>query len=258
MHEQPNYFSILSADVRYCKELKPNEKLLFSEITALSNKDGYCFASNSYFSKLYGVSIQSISSWINHLKALGFLHVEMVYEGKEIKQRKLYPITDAMGGIQKKFNTPSKKVEEGYSKKVEGGIQKKFKDNNTSINNTSINKVVVVPETDLGKIISVLENNVGMLSPLLIQKIQYMLEDWKEVSDDYVKIVKYAFEQAILANAGNKYAYAQQLLNTWKMQNFTSIEQVKTFSESRKKSAKQKYKRKTGIRKDSEFDWSDV
>lgn len=258
MHEQPNYFSILSASVRYSKELKPNEKLLFSEITALSNKDGYCFASNSYFAKLYNVETETVSRWISHLKNLGFLQVEIIYSGKKIEQRKLYPVLDFKGGIDKKINTYCEKNQEGIDKKVNRGIDKKVKDNNTIINNTSINKVVVVPETDLGKIISVLENNVGMLSPLLIQKIQYMLEDWKEVSDDYVKIVKYAFEQAILANAGNKYAYAQQLLNTWKMQNFASIEQVKTFSESRKKSAKQKYKRKTGIRKDSEFDWSDV
>ncbi|MGE9832701.1 conserved phage C-terminal domain-containing protein, partial [Ligilactobacillus salivarius] len=41
MNEKPGYYSILTANVRYDKRLKANEKLLFSEITALSNKYGY-------------------------------------------------------------------------------------------------------------------------------------------------------------------------------------------------------------------------
>ncbi|MCT7677542.1 MAG: hypothetical protein N4R78_01375 [Lactobacillus iners] len=40
--QQPGYYSILSASVRYDKDLNANEKILFSEITALSNKYGYC------------------------------------------------------------------------------------------------------------------------------------------------------------------------------------------------------------------------
>ena len=66
--EQPSYYSILTANVRYDKELKANEKLLFSEITALSNKSGYCHATNKYFAKLYSKNTSTISDWINHLK----------------------------------------------------------------------------------------------------------------------------------------------------------------------------------------------
>ena len=45
----PNYFGILPANVRYDKRLKPMEKILYTEITALANKKGYCYATNSYF-----------------------------------------------------------------------------------------------------------------------------------------------------------------------------------------------------------------
>ena len=49
----PTYFAIITADVRYDKNLKANEKLLFAEITALSNTNGYCHASNRYFAGVH-------------------------------------------------------------------------------------------------------------------------------------------------------------------------------------------------------------
>ena len=83
--EQPSYYSILTANVRYDNELKANEKLLFSEITALSNRNGYCHATNKYFAQLYDKNSSTISDWINHLKQRGYLKVVMIKDGKQIK-----------------------------------------------------------------------------------------------------------------------------------------------------------------------------
>ena len=57
------YYAVIPATVRYDNRLKYPERLLYGEITALSNKQGYCFASNKYFSKIYDVSITTISRW---------------------------------------------------------------------------------------------------------------------------------------------------------------------------------------------------
>tara|TARA_R110001583_G_scaffold7082_3_gene35238 strand:- start:1506 stop:2102 length:597 start_codon:yes stop_codon:yes gene_type:complete len=111
---KPSYYAIIPSEVRY-SNLKPNAKLLYGEITALSGKLGYCYATNNYFAELYGVSKNTISSWISDLKKLEFIKV--VVERNSKKQ-----IIKRCIGITKKMDSP---------------IHKKMKGNNTSINNTS-------------------------------------------------------------------------------------------------------------------------
>ena len=135
--EHPSYYSILTADVRYDKMLKPNEKLLFSEITALSDKRGYCNASNNYFAQLYDVTTVTASNWVNHLKDRGYIDVEMIYNGKQIKERRIFVNSNP---IQENFNTPKEKVEDPVKNNLKRGIKEKFKENITRYNNTSKNK----------------------------------------------------------------------------------------------------------------------
>jgi SOS-response transcriptional repressor LexA len=75
MSEKVSYYAIIPAEVRYDKDLPPNAKLLYGEITALCNKEGYCFASNEYFANLYGVSKRSITGWIAALEAKKYIRV---------------------------------------------------------------------------------------------------------------------------------------------------------------------------------------
>ena len=151
-NEQPNYYSILTANVRYDRGLKANEKLLFSEITALANKSGYCTATNNYFANLYGKSKTTISNWINHLKEKGYLKVYLEKDGSQIIGRKLYPVDEPVKEnkdtpnkekdntpVKENLNTCTKKVQEGIKENFKHPIKEKFKENITSINNTSIN-----------------------------------------------------------------------------------------------------------------------
>ena len=96
--ERPNYYSILPAKVRYDENLSSSEKLIFSEITALINKNGYCWASNDYFAELFNVSKKTISKWINKLSDRGYIKTKLEYEKgtKNITKRVIkitsYPI----------------------------------------------------------------------------------------------------------------------------------------------------------------------
>jgi hypothetical protein len=125
--QNPSYYGIIPAEIRYDVRLKPNAKLLYSEITALSNKEGFCWASNSYFAKLYGVSVNTVSLWIAQLIDYGFISSEIVYKenSKQVEARYIrlctYPSTQKKGDpITKNSDTP---------------ITKNDEDNTTSNNN---------------------------------------------------------------------------------------------------------------------------
>lgn len=89
MNESPSYYAIIPAGVRYDKQLPQGAKLLYSEITALSNKNGYCWASNDYFAKLYSVSNSTIQSWLKSLEDKSYISRVIKYKSgsKEVEQR---------------------------------------------------------------------------------------------------------------------------------------------------------------------------
>lgn len=124
--EQPNYYAIIPANVRYDSDLTPNAKLLYGEITALCDKNGCCWATNSYFANLYDLSQISISRLIKNLKDKGYIEVEISY-------------IDGTNGIDKRYIQICK---EGINKNDNTPINKNVKENNTSINNTSITKEI--------------------------------------------------------------------------------------------------------------------
>src|SRR5699024_1540777 len=93
--QQPNYFGIIPAKIRYDNSLSSSQKLFFSEITALTQKTGYCWASNSYFADLYDVGRSTISRWVKGLEDKGYVSVSYEREGKQIKKRKIAPLMDS-------------------------------------------------------------------------------------------------------------------------------------------------------------------
>lgn len=125
--DKPNFYAVIPASVRYDSELSSSEKLFYAEITAMSQKEGYCWASNSYFAELYDVKPPTVSMWVKSLKEKDHVIVEYEREGKQIKGRKIYPI--------QKIEIPYSENRKGGSQKIERGYSENRKENNTSKNN---------------------------------------------------------------------------------------------------------------------------
>lgn len=147
----PSYYSILPANVRYA-DITPMAKIMYSEISALSNKYGYCTAANQYFAELYDLHSKSISRLISELETRGFITTELLYKGntKEITGRRIY-----LHGIDRveelKFETP---LEQNCGEVVTnlriGGGNKIVTVNNTRIINiTSVNNILVFPNSEI-------------------------------------------------------------------------------------------------------------
>ena len=118
MKEKPNYYAVITADVRYNNKLTANAKLLYAEITALCNMNGKCTASTQYFANLYGVTKTSIQNWLKILEDNNHITRHNIFKegSKQILSRHI-----------KLVNTPTQNI---------------LRDNNTSINTntTYINK----------------------------------------------------------------------------------------------------------------------
>ena len=86
---KPNYYAVIPANVRYSKNITPNAKLLYAEITALCNMNGKCTASTQYFATLCNVSKTSIQNWLKCLEDNKFITRTNIYKkgSKEILSR---------------------------------------------------------------------------------------------------------------------------------------------------------------------------
>ena len=108
----PSYYAILPSDVRYASNISSSEKLLYAELTALCSKHGYCWASNSYFSELYNVNKNTVSSWVSSLVKRDYIHIDV--DRSKGNLRKVYLKKHI--GIPKKMNTYTEKAEHNNKK----------------------------------------------------------------------------------------------------------------------------------------------
>ena len=103
------YYAVIAADVRYDKSLKPSAKLLYGELTALCNQYGYCWATNEYFAKLYGISVVTVSRLISQLEKQGYIRCEMAATESGSERRiyaGMYQVSPVAGGVIKNDKTP--------------------------------------------------------------------------------------------------------------------------------------------------------
>lgn len=193
MAEKKSYYAIIPANVRYDRDLPPNAKLLYGEITALCNERGYCWAENRYFAELYGVSKTSVSKWISALCEKGYINTELIYKDgcKEIDKRY---ITIVNNPIEEKLNTPLTKAD--------NPIEENFTENNTG-NNTSNN----TSKKDIG------EKRKRFVPPTLEEIKAYCAERKNNV--DPQKFYDYFTASDWVDSKGKKVRSWKQKIITW-------------------------------------------
>ncbi|MEI0491435.1 helix-turn-helix domain-containing protein [Brachyspira intermedia] len=124
MKNNKNYYTIIPSVVRYDKRLKPLSKLIYGEITALTNDKGYSWANNNYFAEIYSVSKDTISRAIRQLEEYNYIKCIYDKSKQNNEKRKIY--------LNKKLSIAKMPIR--CSKNSTDGIDKKVEDNNKDNN----------------------------------------------------------------------------------------------------------------------------
>jgi hypothetical protein len=188
---QPNYYAIIPAIVRYDKRLKPSAKLLYGEITSLTQRDGFCWADNSYFAELYGVDTSTISRWISQLSSYDYIEVELLKS--EGNKRKIT--------IDKKVNTYMQKSQEVLTKKSIA-IDKKVK---SIYENNKINNKKNKESTSL----AFLEVNFPSAFEVLMMQYKSRITDFVKFSEMFeatVQMEKLEYDLDVISGRFKKFA----------------------------------------------------
>ena len=68
-------WAILPARVRYDRTLPANAKLIYAEIAAKINEEGYCFCYNQYFADRFGLKPDTVSSLVKRLEDADYIQI---------------------------------------------------------------------------------------------------------------------------------------------------------------------------------------
>lgn len=141
--ENPNFYAVIPATVRYSQELSDFQKLLYAEITALTQKDWFCWASNSYFADLYWKVPETISRVINDLEKKWFIKIFIEKEKWNLRKIYIWEIGKAswkvvkVNSIDEKNNTIDKNINSYWQKNqgpIDKNVNKIIQDNNINNN----------------------------------------------------------------------------------------------------------------------------
>ena len=107
--EKPGYWAVIPAKVRYDPELPPNAKLMYAEISSLTDSAGYCWASNAYFQGLYGLSERTVQNLLRALQERGYIRIQDGTGGPQ--RRKIFAGINPVGDTPAKIcGAPRKKL----------------------------------------------------------------------------------------------------------------------------------------------------
>lgn len=89
---KPGFYAVIPADVRYDERIPPNAKLLYAEISALSDASGVCNAGDEWFLRCYGLSDRTVRRLLSSLEEAGYIRTETVRDPEtgQITGREVY------------------------------------------------------------------------------------------------------------------------------------------------------------------------
>lgn len=245
MAEKPSFYAILPADVRYAEDLTSLQKILYAEITALTNKEWYCYAGNSYFAELYNKDPTRVSKTISDMQKKWYLQVSRENESWFVRKIYVWELKELKKTIKTTCRKPQKasciKTQDASCSWEQEEVEEKCKtplaekcniiiqDNNTTRNNTlSSNEESILTDTEQEKK-SDLKNS-SSLKNLEEEKEKSSAKKEKEVYgnieiNEAMDLIKSYNGGIINGSDGKQRQFANHLIK--KLKNLTSVQDGK-------------------------------
>lgn len=251
--KRSNWDSLLPAAVRYDSRLKGDAKVLYSEILLLSNKAGYCYATDQHLAALFDAGQRTVTRHIAELKKLGYIKIETKRQGKRITERHIYPLELPKTSIfQNDKSAISRDSAKGQANSGDtlGGQANSGHRGKASLGHTGIAKIGVVNDSNSNDSKKELEREQEGQQPAA--GILYNGLNWYEslgsldgrlklLMDKYltslpVNVIQYAIDKAANKdNVKSSYAYLSRVLADYQENNINTLDELEQLNADRYK-----------------------
>lgn len=251
--KRSNWDSLLPAAVRYDSRLKGDAKVLYSEILLLSNKAGYCYATDQHLAALFDAGQRTAARHIAELKKYGYIKIETKRQGVTVTQRRIYPLElpktsifqndksvisrDSEKGNAKTGNTligAAKTGKRGIAKTGKTGIAKigRVNDSNSNDSKKELEREKEGQQPAAGILYNGLTWNEKLGS--LDGKLKLLMD--KYLTSLPVNVIQYAIDKAANKdNVKSSYAYLSKVLADYQENNINTLDELEKLNADRYK-----------------------
>ena len=251
--KRSNWDSLLPAAVRYDSRLKGDAKILYSEILLLSNKAGYCYATDQHLAALFSKTRVTVNTYIKILKKLGYIRVETIRQGKQITERHIYPLElpktsifqNDKSVISRDSATGSKKTNTSLTGSKNSFIRGSKKTNTTgsknslTVNDSNSNdskKELEREKEGQQPAAGILYNGLTWYESLgsLDGRLKLLMD--KYLTSLPINVIQYAIDKAANKdNVKSSYAYLSRVLADYQENNINTLDELEKLNADRYK-----------------------
>lgn len=251
--KRSNWDSLLPAAVRYDSRLKGDAKILYSEILLLSNKAGYCYATDQHLAALFSKTRVTINGYVKSLEKHGYIKIETTRQGKRVTERRIYPLElpktsifqndksvisrDSATGSKETLTTyggSKGNLTRGSKETLTTGSKKIFTVNDSNSNDSK--KELEREKEGQQPAAGILYNGLTWYESLgsLDGRLKLLMD--KYLTSLPVNVIQYAIDKAANKdNVKSSYAYLSKVLADYQQSNINTLDELEKLNADRYK-----------------------
>lgn len=251
--KRSNWDSLLPAAVRYDSRLKGDAKVLYSEILLLSNKAGYCYATDQHLAALFSKTRVTINGYVKSLEKHGYIKIETTRQGKRVTERRIYPLElpktsifqndksaisrDSATGSKETLTTyggSKENLTKGSKETLTTGSKEIFTVNNSNSNDSK--KELEREKEGQQPAAGILYSGLNWYESLgsLDGRLKLLMD--KYLTSLPVNVIQYAIDKAANKdNVKSSYAYLSKVLADYQENNINTIDKLEKLNADRYK-----------------------